>query len=556
MENLVLNDHSIDTLDEIVDYLVPSTDLLRQFRDETLWKWLYEHGEDDKSNKVHELNRKNLDDVQALIQLIDALGIDADIGDIMCRTGKKLLDHYRDPNGDKVESDAKEAVSYFRKAVDAGSVEAMVELGRCYEEGWGVDDDIDESEKWYEKAAKLGHVEAQYNLAYSYLEFRESDDYEDKEDEEKYLRQAVDWLRKAATKDYAQAIRELGECYYRGRGVNESKEKAEKMFKKASELGDAEVQYDLASFYAVYADVADINKSVGYYEKCKKLDPVYDVDMMASLELSIGTQYLYYGDNSDRDNGLAVNWLRKAADKDYAPAQFQLGKCYFNGWGVGEDREEAVRWYRVAADKGHVEAQRELGKCYLYGFGVDADGEEGADLLRKAADKNDAAAKYHLGNCYRYEIGRAFNRQEAFVLYDAAAKAGNHLAQVALGQMYLEGDKRMYIRKNLPEAIKWLRQAVEGNNPDAEAARLLGKCYYSGEGVGSVNKKEALRLYHIAANGGDAKAMYNLAVCYLTGAGGEKNLAVAKFWAERAIESEDESVVEDAKKLLVKIPAP
>ena len=556
MENLVLNDHPIDDLDELADYVVPPTDLIRQFRDETLWRWLYEHRDDDKSKRVHELNGKNLDDVQALIQIVDVLGIDADIGDIMCRTGKKLLDHAHNQNGEKVESDAKEAVSYFRKAVDAGSVEAMFELGRCYTEAWGVDDDLDEAEKWYEKAAKLGHVEAQYNLAYSYLKLRESYDYEDKEEEEKYLRQAVEWLRKAVAKDHAQAIRELGECYYKGHGVKESKAEAEKLFEKASEIGDAEVQFDLAWFYAVDVEVADVNKAVRYYEKCMKLDPAYESPLVPILERDIGIQYLYHGDNSDRDDGLAVNWLQKAADRDDARAQFELGQCYFEGWGVGPDREEAVRWYRVAADKGHVEAQRELGKCYLYGYGVDFDPKEGADLLRKAADKNDATAKYHLANYYRYGGDRIFDRQEAFALYDAAAKAGNHLAQSALGEMYLNGDKRMYIRKNPAQAIKWLRQAVECDNPEAGAARLLGRCYYSGEGVGSVNKKEAQRLYQIAANGGDAKAMYNLAVCYITGADGKKNPDAAIFWAEKAIESEDESVVEDAKKLLDKIPVP
>ena len=321
------------------------------------------------------------------------------------------------------------------------------------------------------------------------------------------------------------------------------------------------MQFWLAWFYAEDVDVADVNKTVRYYEKCLKLNPAYESSLVPILERDIGIQYLYHGDNSDRDDGLARNWLQKAADKDDAEAQFELGQCYFEGWGVGPDREEAVRWYRVAADKGHVEAQRELGKCYLYGWGVDPDDGVGIELLRKAAtDKDkiqgDPEAKFQLGKCYRYGWGCVPDPNQARVLFYDAGRAGNHPALRELGRLFLDGNKEMGIRPDVQRAINYLKQAIDGNNPDAEAARLLGKCYYSGKGVGSENKKEAQRLYQIAANGGDAKAMYNLAVCYLTGAGGEKNPDAAIFWAEKAIESEDESVVEDAKKLLDKIPVP
>ena len=51
---------------------------------------------------------------------------------------------------------------------------------------------------------------------------------------------------------------------------------------------------------------------------------------------------------------------RKAAEQGYAQAQFDLGHCYFYGWGVAEDKAEAVKWYRKAAEQGHEKAKAAL----------------------------------------------------------------------------------------------------------------------------------------------------------------------------------------------------
>ena len=40
------------------------------------------------------------------------------------------------------------------------------------------------------------------------------------------------------------------------------------------------------------------------------------------------------GWGAEKDEAQAVEWFRKAADQDYAEAQYQLGKCYYYGWGV------------------------------------------------------------------------------------------------------------------------------------------------------------------------------------------------------------------------------
>jgi hypothetical protein len=53
-------------------------------------------------------------------------------------------------------------------------------------------------------------------------------------------------------------------------------------------------------------------------------------------------------------------WMRKAADKGSAAAQFSLGMFYEHGLGVEKDMNQALSWYRKAADQGYNDAKEKL----------------------------------------------------------------------------------------------------------------------------------------------------------------------------------------------------
>jgi TPR repeat protein len=57
-----------------------------------------------------------------------------------------------------------------------------------------------------------------------------------------------------------------------------------------------------------------------------------------------------------------VKWFRKAAEQGHAPAQYNLGVCYYYGNGVPQNYREAVRWIRKAAEQGHADAIEGLKK--------------------------------------------------------------------------------------------------------------------------------------------------------------------------------------------------
>ncbi len=57
----------------------------------------------------------------------------------------------------------------------------------------------------------------------------------------------------------------------------------------------------------------------------------------------------------------AVEWFRKAADQNYAPAQCSLGICYAAGAGVTQDLVEARKWFELASLQGNDDATQKMG---------------------------------------------------------------------------------------------------------------------------------------------------------------------------------------------------
>ncbi|KAG9002131.1 hypothetical protein FRB94_004109 [Tulasnella sp. JGI-2019a] len=66
-------------------------------------------------------------------------------------------------------------------------------------------------------------------------------------------------------------------------------------------------------------------------------------------------------------------------------AIYEVGQCFFHGWGVKKDQKMAVSYFLVAARMGDVDAQQELAFCYLNGSGTKKDKKEAAKWYRKAA---------------------------------------------------------------------------------------------------------------------------------------------------------------------------
>jgi hypothetical protein len=68
-------------------------------------------------------------------------------------------------DGDGVSKDYAQAVTWFRKAADAGNSMGMANLGMMmYYRGWGVGRDRTEAARWLRRAAELGNDDAKSQL--------------------------------------------------------------------------------------------------------------------------------------------------------------------------------------------------------------------------------------------------------------------------------------------------------------------------------------------------------------------------------------------------------
>lgn len=149
----------------------------------------------------------------------------------------KLADMYL--HGVGVKEDGSKSFELYKKAALKGNTWAMIMVGILYETGCGVDQNFENARSWYEKAAALGDDEAMFELATLY---DNPQNYPKEKGFVKDPQKALEWLLKAAEKNHADAMRNLGIKYYNGDGVKENKNKAKEWLLKAEKAGSKDAK--------------------------------------------------------------------------------------------------------------------------------------------------------------------------------------------------------------------------------------------------------------------------------------------------------------------------
>ncbi|OCT96902.1 hypothetical protein XELAEV_18009119mg [Xenopus laevis] len=182
----------------------------------------------------------------------------------------------------------------------------------------------------------------------------------------------------------------------------------------------------------------------GWYEDALlQFEKVKDEDNQALYQAGV----MYYdGLGTQEDHRKGVKYMERIVTSDcpsakhlkYAAA-YNLGRAYFEGYGIPHSDKEAERWWLFAADNGNpkasLKAQSVLGMYYSSPPNVDL--------------------------------------QKAFLWHSEACGNGSLESQGALGVMYLYGNG---IKKNVQAAIECLKEAAERGNVYAQGH--LVSCYY------------------------------------------------------------------------------
>jgi len=205
------------------------------------------------------------------------------------------------------------------------------------------------------------------------------------------------------------------------------------------------------------------------------------------------------GSKIGKDEVIACEWMRKAAENRHILAQVEYADMLFNGVGTEQDIVAATRYYQLAADRGNNDARMKISSLvgsdedeerteiirlfkelagmgnpqneYRYGDLLlktawnDDDRKEALEWFLKAANKGNLDSKYQAATMYRDGIGTQVNVEQSIKMFKEAADAGHYWAQSSLAELLLTGIK---VEKNEPEAFKWYLRSAESGNPRSQ----------------------------------------------------------------------------------------
>jgi S1-C subfamily serine protease/tetratricopeptide (TPR) repeat protein len=95
----------------------------------------------------------------------------------------------------------------------------------------------------------------------------------------------------------------------------------------------------------------------------------------------------HLGNGLRQNYSLAMDYYKKAAELDYAPAYFRIGILHANGRGVPRNPQEAMQWYIKAANLGEAIAQFNVGLGFLTGNGIQKDPRQALFWMLVAVDR-------------------------------------------------------------------------------------------------------------------------------------------------------------------------
>ncbi|XP_061170542.1 LRP2-binding protein-like [Saccostrea echinata] len=225
---------------------------------------------------------------------------------------------------------------------------------------------------------------------------------------------------KSILNDIAQETREMPG--YGSLTEEELMEKVENILLERIKNGEKHAYFQLGLFYY---EQNMFDKARIYFERSKDFD-FQSLYMLASM--------LYDGQGGKPDEKAAVEYLKKIALSDSKHAKhlkfsalFNIGRAYFQGYGVKQSDDEALRYWLLAADDGNpsasVPAQTTLGMFYSRPDSLDL--KKAFFWHNEACGNGSLESQGALGVMYEYGIGVKQDADSAYVCLKEASDRGN-----------------------------------------------------------------------------------------------------------------------------------
>lgn len=305
------------------------------------------------------------------------------------------------------------------------------EAERLYEDGKKAleEKDYDSAYKFFQQSTDLGSIEAIYELSECYYWGRGINiDYD----------KAIELIKYGLDKGNDNCLFLMGRAFHFGNGIELNIKKAKEYYKDAiRECSDkiviGKAQGNLANILWEEVDSEETKNNV---------ITLYKESIKNGSTISMYNLGYYFdnGYNVKRDYMVAYDYYRMAAEQNHTNAQAELGWMYEKGNGVSQDYYKSAYWYDLAAKNNHLVAMVNLGNHYMNGNGVECNKEKGFSLYMKAyaLRKNDESVStllYLIANSYEFGNGVSKDCQEALRWYERARDAGDPDAQLCIDRL-------------------------------------------------------------------------------------------------------------------------
>ena len=248
----------------------------------------------------------------------------------------------------------------------------------------------------------------------------------------------------------------------------------------------------------------------------------------------LGAKRLFNSDGSlasDRVARECFSCFGRAAAKNDPNGLYNLGVCCKNGWGHRKDEALALEHLRRAADMDHPQAVNLLGEMYRDGGILERNAETATKYFSQSAAAGFPGGQYNYAKALFAGEGVEKNEPRAVALMKAAAESGMLEAMDEYAGYLYAGAGGETNRQHEAFAL-WRYCAEEREFP--VSMDNLATCYRDGVGVGQ-NTSWAVAWYTRSAKKGYVPAMRHLADCYDMGLGGlKKSHYAANWWRTRA----------------------
>ncbi len=254
--------------------------------------------------------------------------------------------------------DYEEALSHFLAAAEAGNIDAMSMVYRCW--WYGASIEQDDALEWIQKAAENDNQYAmriaaiyiyaeneEYGTAiellkkaaeagdtasmdtlgniYMYGNIYSTEWYSVWDGIEVDEQEAVSWYTKAADAGYAPSMYNLAQCYFNGTGVQKSLESSLEWYRKAADAGNEKAMeaynrltdsniYDTTSVSENYKDGLAAYSSGNYQKAAELYEKAYESDRDEHGLLGLYSMVDWFDQIASEGDSSGVDWLVKVAD--------------------------------------------------------------------------------------------------------------------------------------------------------------------------------------------------------------------------------------------------